>query len=601
MILIFGGTTEGLLVAKLLNILNEPYIYHTKTSTSQKVEGKHLHGTLTAEGIVNFCRQQSVKLIIDAGHPFAQELHRNVAKASVISRIASIRFERKFPKIDEALVKRFDSFEMLSEHLNSLSPMPILALTGVQTIKYFPSLWDKMPMHFRILNTELSMQSALKTGISQEFIHPSPAHITEESMLHLIEKTNPKIIITKESGESGYFNLKQKIAKECGIKLWVVTKPEMPEYSHTVDEIRDLHQLLLKFRKEVWKDENNLKSGYTSGTCITAAAKAAFEALLTGRFPTDVEIVIPSGKTIKLATYSDGLSENRASCLVVKDAGDDPDVTHAALMGCNVELTEEPGISFDKGIGVGVVTLPGLKVSPGEPAINETPRQMIRKVIEELSLFYDYHGGVIITPFVPCGEELAQKTFNPRVGVVGGISIIGTSGEVKPLSHSAFINAIEQQIKVVAAMGIDEVVSTAGLRSEKVIKKRFSHLPQQAFIHHGNFIGDTVKLAIKNGINKITIGIMPGKAIKLAEGHLNTHSAVSSFNASFAAQLAKDCGYNDVIVEKISQLTLANAIQEFIPFGEDEVFYKTIGNLACSKLSQVIPNNNDVKIILIKW
>ncbi|TCO06048.1 cobalt-precorrin-5B (C(1))-methyltransferase CbiD [Natronoflexus pectinivorans] len=598
MILIFGGTTEGLLVTNLLDILNEPYIYHTKTKTSQNVEGLHLHGALTVMQMVELYQMNFVKLIIDAAHPFASELHRNVAEASLKTGVATIRFERNFPALDEESVVRFASFEELAKHLTHTSDATILALTGVQTIKHFSALWDKMPMHFRILDTEQSLETALQTGINRELIHPSPAHISEESLINLINKIKPKIIITKESGESGYFSLKQRIADRYGIEFWVVSKPELPRYSFCIDEVRDLHQLILKIRKEQWKDENNLKSGYTSGTCVTAAAKAAFEALLTGRFPTDVDINLPSGKTLKIATYPDNINQNSASCSVIKDAGDDPDVTHAAILGCTVELSQEPGITFEKGVGVGVVTLPGLQVKPGEPAINEIPRKMMIRVIEELSHLYDYHGGVIVTPFVPKGEDLAQKTFNPRVGVVGGISIIGTSGEVKPLSHAAFFKSIEQQIKVVAGMGINELVSTAGLRTEKLIHHLFSHLPQQAFIHHGNFIGDTVKLAAENGITKITVGIMPGKAIKLAEGHLNTHSAVSSFNSAFASQLARDCGYSAEIVSKISQLTLANAIQEFIPFGEDEAFYKMLGELATKKLSDFAVNRCVVNVII---
>jgi cobalt-precorrin-5B (C1)-methyltransferase len=502
MILLFGGTTEGVAIARLLNIINQPYIYHTKTATKQKVDSLHLYGALTCDDMVEVFAHYSINLIIDAGHPFAVQLHENVSQAAIKAGIESIRFERKFPVINDESVSLFSSFQEVERHLTVLPKTPVLALTGVQTIKHFSVLWDKMPMHFRILDTELSMQTALDTGIKRELIHPAPPHITKQSLIELIDKIKPKILITKESGESGYFSLKQEVAKKLGISLWVVSKPVLPEYNHTFNEIRDLHQRLLKIRKDFWKDETNLKSGFTTGTCVTAAAKAAFLALQTGSFPAMVEIVVPSGKTAHIAIYPGSLTENMARCTVVKDAGDDPDVTHAAIIGCSIELKSQTGIDFRQGRGVGTVTLPGLQVKPGQPAINNTPRKMISEVIVQLSDMYDYTGGVIVTPFVPMGEELAQKTFNPRVGVIGGISIIGTSGEVKPLSHAAFINAIEQQIKVVAAIGLYEIVSTAGLRSENIVKERFKHLPQQAFIHHGNFIGDTLKLAVKHGIKK---------------------------------------------------------------------------------------------------
>jgi len=604
MILLFGGTTEGLAAAHLLDVLGESYLYLTQTPTSQRVNGEHRHGALDAEDMVALCRQVRARLVIDAGHPFASQLHGNIFTASEQTGVPVVRFERPGLMTDMPGVRFFDSFAQMCDALALHSVEPVLALTGVQTIVHFKAVWA-MPVHFRILDTDLSMQKALLSGIPPGQVHAAPAHITAQSVQQLIDRTGARLLLTKESGQSGYYSVKQEVARRNNIPLWVVRRPPMPAFAHTVFDVKALHRLMLTMRKELWKEDANLRSGYTTGTCVTACAKAALAAIATGRFPTDVTVVLPEGERVRLAIYPQHLDGASASCLTIKDAGDDPDVTHAAEIGCRVDLAASGHITFERGVGVGVVTLPGLQCPVGEPAINVVPRRMICEALTQTAHELEVPLGMRVTPFVPDGEALAQRTFNPRVGVAGGISIIGTSGRVVPLSHEAFVGAIRQQIEVARAMGCRDMVATSGRRSELLVQPRFAHLPHQAFVHHGNFIGDTVQMVADAGFGHLVLGIMVGKAIKLAEGYLNTHSHRVTFNADFAAQMALDTGYDRSVADAIRQLTLANAICGLIPFGGHEPFYMAMAcrchqaikaTLQCNMALTVMILNDDREV-----
>ena len=299
-----------------------------------------------------------------------------------------------------------------------------------------------------------------------------------------------------------------------------------------------------------------LRSGFTTGTCATAAAKAALLALTEECFEEKTEVTLPDGERVVLPIYKvEKTDENTATASVIKDAGDDPDVTHGHQIVATVSFSDSPGIHFLQGKGVGKVTLPGLGLAVGEPAINSTPRKMI---VNELSLLYG--GGLDVTISVPEGEALALKTFNPKLGIIGGISIIGTSGIVKPFSSEAFVDAIRKEVEVAYAVNTERLVINSGAKSEKYVRSLYPNLPPQAFVHYGNFIGETLKIAAETGFQKVSMGIMIGKAVKLAEGHLDTHSKKVVMNKDFLKEIAVQCGCSNETLSLIEQMTLAREL-----------------------------------------
>lgn len=600
MILIFGGTTEGRTAAGLLDLMDEPYLYCTKEPVTQKIKGRMLHGALDQEGITALCQSEGIRLIINAAHPFATHLHQNIHKASNGLAIPVIRMERTYqPLEDDTNIRVFDSFDAMDLALGAIPPSTILALTGVQTIGHFKRAKGKHALFFRILDTELSWQKACQSGIEMSAILPAPQQITHESLMGMVDRVKPSLLLTKESGESGFFNIKREVANARNIPLWVVRRPEAYDTPYRANSGKELLKTILRLRKEQLKEPNHLRSGYTTGSCVTAAAAGAFTALMQGYFETTQGITLPDGQTITLPLFDGQLNAHDAECVVIKDAGDDPDVTHAAEIGCHIRLVYQPGINIQRGIGIGMVTLLGLQVAVGEPAINPMPRQMLQQTLTNLASLYGYEGGVVVTPFIPQGEELAQKTFNPRIGVVGGLSILGTSGHVRPYSAEAFLDAIRQQISVAHHHNQQTIVLTAGKRSEQVLQPLYPHLNSTSFVHYGNSVGETIGMCVVAKFGQIIIGMMPGKAIKLAEGHLDTHSKHHTFNAQFAANLAKECGYPEEICAKINGLTLANAIADHIPFSEEEPYYLEVIARCHQVILKIIPPEVDLHLYLI--
>ncbi|MGM0498404.1 MAG: cobalt-precorrin-5B (C(1))-methyltransferase CbiD, partial [Bacteroidota bacterium] len=269
------------------------------------------------------------------------------------------------------------------------------------------------------------------------------------------------------------------------------------------------------------------------------------------------------------------INGDQAACTVIKDAGDDADITHAKEIGCEISLSKNKGqeIAFKQGEGVGRATIQGLPIDVGEPAINPVPRRMIEEALYSLAGKYNINKKIVVTPFVPEGKKMAEKTFNSRVGIVEGISILGTTGKVTPYSEDAFIAAIKNQLSIVKQTGYNEVVLTSGKRSETLLKDEFQHLPDFAFIHFGNLVGETLKLVNQYKIPKVNLGLMFGKSIKLAEGHLDTHSKKVSFNPSFASDIAEQCGHSNTVISKIQQQIIANAIFNIIPYSADSCYY----------------------------
>src|SRR5512132_747709 len=282
-----------------------------------------------------------------------------------------------------------------------------------------------------------------------------------------------------------------------------------------------------------------LRRGWTTGTCASAAAAAAYQALLTGTFPDPVTMVLPHGGSVTLPLNRAHLHNGEATAGIVKDAGDDPDVTHGAEVVATVAAgLPGGGIVFRAGEGVGTVTLPGLPLAPGEPAINPGPRAMIGRAIGEIAARCGGSGNVLVVISIPGGEALAKKTLNGRLGIVGGLSILGTTGIVVPFSCSAWIHSIHRGIDVARAAGLDHLAAATGSTSEAAVKRLYD-LPEPALIDMGDFVGGTLKYLRTHPVPKLTLAGGFGKLVKLAQGHLFLHSSKSRVDmGALAASLA---------------------------------------------------------------
>ena len=262
-----------------------------------------------------------------------------------------------------------------------------------------------------------------------------------------------------------------------------------------------------------------LRRGWTTGACATAAVKAALSGL-SGPVPEAVRITLPKGETPRFAVAHSARGDGWAQAGIVKDAGDDPDVTHGALIVARV-APSSGGVVFRAGEGVGTVTRPGLPIPPGEPAINPVPREMMRAVVAEAGL-----SDIEITISVPGGEEIAQKTWNPRLGIEGGLSILGTTGIVRPFSCAAWIASIHRGIDVARASGLTHVAGCTGATSERVVQALHG-LPDHAMLDMGDFVGGLVKYLRRHPVPRLTVGGGIGKMAKLAQGAVDLHSGRS--------------------------------------------------------------------------
>jgi len=294
-----------------------------------------------------------------------------------------------------------------------------------------------------------------------------------------------------------------------------------------------------------------LRKGWTTGACAAAAAKAAYAGLLTGEFPDPVEIGLPGGQRPAFALAATARGNRAATAGVVKDAGDDPDVTHGALILATVQPgAPESGVTFCAGEGVGTVTRPGLAIPPGEPAINPVPRQMIRDAITEVATALHDAGDVEVEIAVPNGAALAEKTLNGRLGIVGGLSILGTTGIVVPYSCSAWIHSIHRGIDVALACGLDHIAASTGSTSEAAVQNMYG-LPETALIDMGDFVGGTLKYVKTHPVPRVTIAGGVGKMTKLAQGLLDLHSKRGSVDLDMLGELAARAGGSDEACQRI--------------------------------------------------
>ncbi len=305
------------------------------------------------------------------------------------------------------------------------------------------------------------------------------------------------------------------------------------------------------------RPERPLRRGWTTGACATAAAKAAFQALLSGEFPDPVTIRLPRGETPAFALARTKTGDGFAEASVIKDAGDDPDVTHLAEIVATVRrLSSGAGVKFKAGAGVGTITRAGLPIPPGEPAINPVPRKMMQEAIEEVAKAHGVSPDAEIEISIPGGEALAKKTWNPRLGIVGGLSILGTTGIVVPFSCAAWIHSIHRGIDVARAAGLTHVAGSTGNTSEEIVRRRYD-LPDIALLDMGDFAGGLLKYLRTHPIDKLTIAGGFGKLAKLANGALDLHSSRSEVDRDFLADLARNAGASAPVSDAVARANTA--------------------------------------------
>lgn len=272
----------------------------------------------------------------------------------------------------------------------------------------------------------------------------------------------------------------------------------------------------------VYKNRKKLRCGYTTGSCAAAAAKAAAQMLLGGQRTENVELVTPSGQKLLLDVEEILQEKERVSCAIRKDSGDDPDITNGILIFASVEKAED-GFRLEGGTGVGRVTLPGLDQPVGEAAINTVPRRMITRAVEDICAQYGYTGGIRVLISIPEGVRLAGRTFNPRLGIEGGLSILGTTGIVEPMSEAALLDTIEVEMKQRAAQGWKKIILTPGNYGMDFLKEAL-HLEQEKSVKCSNYIGEALDKAVETGFDSVLLVGHIGKLVKLGAGVMNTHS-----------------------------------------------------------------------------
>jgi cobalt-precorrin-5B (C1)-methyltransferase len=356
-------------------------------------------------------------------------------------------------------------------------------------------------------------------------------------------------------------------------------------------------------RAETHEQARPLKTGLTTGSCATACCVAAAHALFANKQPEIVTIQLPPRKkqTIKeveLTIHDYQISENRVVVSTIKDAGDDPDVTHRAIIFVALSLSDKPGIVFSAAKGVGTVTRAGLPLAVGEPAINPVPRKMMTEHLKRLAIFYDYKGGFKVSIGVKNGKEIAQKTMNARLGILGGLSILGTTGIVRPFSCSAYIASIHRGIDVALANGCEHIAASTGNSSEKFIAEYYQ-LPDMALIEMGDFAGGVLKYIKRiypvKPVKKLSICGGFGKISKLANGNLDLHSRSSAIDFNTFARYVTELGGSPRLVKSVLK---ANTSMQVLSVCQDENI--DIASIICQqalqKVQSILPVSLDVEI-----
>ena len=350
------------------------------------------------------------------------------------------------------------------------------------------------------------------------------------------------------------------------------------------------------------KSTGPLRRGWTTGACATAATRAAYTALVTGQFPDPVDIVLPGGGHAAFALATEERSPDFARASVMKDAGDDPDVTHGALVVATVRRgSAGSGITFRAGPGVGTVTKAGLPLTVGEPAINPVPRQMMRETVLDAARLHSGPIDIVIEISVPGGEKLAERTWNPRLGIVGGISILGTTGIVRAMSTAAWRASVLQALDVAAANSVRHIVLSTGGRSERFAQALYPDLPEMAFVEMGIFTGAALQRAAERGVPRVSLCAMIGKLSKTAAGKMQTHVAGNQVDCAFLARVARDLGAPGALVEAVATANTARYVQELIEAAGFTRFYPRLCDLAAEHCAAAAGGKVAIAVVLFDF
>jgi len=344
-----------------------------------------------------------------------------------------------------------------------------------------------------------------------------------------------------------------------------------------------------------------LRTGYTTGTSATAAAKAGLLSIINQTKIEYVDVKLPKGDFIKIPIHSCQFDQKRAVCSVIKDGGDDPDVTHGAEIIVELSLTDKINeIEIDGGEGVGIVTKPGLGLELNKAAINPVPKKMINENLREVINKYLLKKGIKVIISVPKGKELGPKTDNPRIGILNGISILGTSGIVIPFSTASYAASIRQNLDVAIAMGNDIVVLTTGGRSEDFAKK-IVDLPEHCFVQMGDFSGYTIQQCARKEIKKAYVVGFIGKLAKMAAGVKQTHVKGSKVDMNFLAELSRKCNADERTIETIKKANTARHVSEIIIENNVKGFFEEICNETYKHMRKHSENKVPLDIILFDF
>lgn len=343
------------------------------------------------------------------------------------------------------------------------------------------------------------------------------------------------------------------------------------------------------------------RTGFTTGACSAAAARAATLGLAAGQVPESVECRLPNGQCAHFAVVDGRCDGGSAHAVVVKDAGDDPDCTHGAHLTADVCLMPgAPGsVTLKGGAGVGTVTLPGLGLEVGSPAINPAPRRNIEENVRAAAGDLLKRTGLEVVISVPEGEKMAKKTMNARLGILGGISILGTTGIVRPYSTAAWRASVVQGVQVVAGQGQDTVVLTTGGRTEKFVMRELPHLAPACFVQMGDFLRYALDTVVKEGIRHVVIGGMVGKLTKMAQGETITHAGRAEVDTDLLAALARDAGAQDEVCEAIRGAKTARyAGERMQELGRYVAFHEALARRVIETLTARYPGKFSLRVLV---
>lgn len=343
------------------------------------------------------------------------------------------------------------------------------------------------------------------------------------------------------------------------------------------------------------------RTGFTTGACAAAAARAATLGLVQGEVPSSVDCLLPNGQRVRFMVNDGQLLNGCAHAVVIKDAGDDPDCTHGALLTADIHyLPASPGeVQLLGGQGVGLITLPGLGLEVGGPAINPVPRRNIEDNVRDAAGTLLQRYGLAVTISVPQGELMAKKTLNARLGIIGGISILGTTGIVRPYSTAAFRASVIQGIEVAVAQGQDTVVLTTGGRTEKFVMRELPELAAACFVQMGDFLRYALDTAVKQGIRHVIIGGMVGKLTKMAQGETITHAGRAEVNTDLLAELAQASGAPAAVCDSIRQAETARyAAERMAELQLVDAFHQALAQRVVQTLTARYPNQFRLTVLV---